>query len=98
MSNENTFYDLNAQDVDPARIKRERETAKALRKTSWWHRKIQMGVCHYCGETFPPSQLTMDHVVPLARGGTSVKGNCVPSCDACNKSKGLDTPVDRLLK
>ena len=45
------------------------------------------GICHYCGRTFPPKDLTMDHVVPIIRGGTASKGNCVPACKACNSAK-----------
>lgn len=43
------------------------------------------GHCFYCGVA---ADLTMDHVVPLARGGRHAIGNLVASCDFCNKSKG----------
>jgi 5-methylcytosine-specific restriction endonuclease McrA len=36
----------------------------------------------------------MDHIVPLARGGTTTPGNVVPACKDCNKKKGVDTPID----
>jgi 5-methylcytosine-specific restriction endonuclease McrA len=39
----------------------------------------------------------MDHVVPVARGGRSVKGNVVPACVACNRSKSFLTPAERIL-
>jgi 5-methylcytosine-specific restriction endonuclease McrA len=39
----------------------------------------------------------MDHVVPVARGGRSTKGNVVASCKPCNTSKKLLTPAERLL-
>ena len=39
----------------------------------------------------------MDHVVPVARGGRSTKGNVVASCKACNTAKKLLTPAERLL-
>jgi len=29
----------------------------------------------------------MDHVVPLVRGGRSIRGNVVPACKACNSEK-----------
>jgi 5-methylcytosine-specific restriction endonuclease McrA len=54
--------------------------------------------CQYCGKIFGRNQLTLDHVVPLARGGKSQPGNVVPACKSCNREKSLDTPVDRLLK
>jgi hypothetical protein len=40
----------------------------------------------------------MDHIVPVARGGTSTKGNVVPSCLQCNQKKKLTTPVEEALK
>jgi 5-methylcytosine-specific restriction enzyme A len=38
--------------------------------------------------------LTMDHIVPLGRGGTSVRGNVVPSCKDCNTRKKSLLPVE----
>ncbi len=45
--------------------------------------------CVYCGD---PSE-HMDHVIPLARGGTHEIDNLVPACKACNLSKGSKLPV-----
>ena len=39
----------------------------------------------------------MDHVVPVARGGRSTRGNVVPACKPCNNEKKLLTPAERLL-
>jgi len=83
--------------VDPAQIARERAKARELRRTNWWQAQIQKGVCHYCGKKFPPSELTMDHIVPLSRGGRSTKGNIVPCCKACNNDKKYTMPVDEIL-
>lgn len=68
-------------------IRRERAKARELRQSQWWKRKRAKGVCHYCGKAFPPSELTMDHLVPLVRGGRSNKGNLVPACKDCNSAK-----------
>jgi 5-methylcytosine-specific restriction endonuclease McrA len=84
-------------EADAEHVRREREKARALRESAWWRRRIQRGVCAYCGKTFAPRDLTMDHVVPIARGGRSAKGNVVPSCKPCNTSKKLLTPAERLL-
>jgi 5-methylcytosine-specific restriction protein A len=89
-----TRFLLDPTHTDPARLKRERDKARELRASQWWKQKIAQGKCHYCGERFKPSQLTLDHVVPLARGGSSTKDNCVPCCKSCNNEKGLRTPVD----
>jgi 5-methylcytosine-specific restriction endonuclease McrA len=73
--------------ADAAEIRRERERARELRRSQWWKRKRASGLCHYCGSRFPPRSLTMDHIVPLIRGGRSNKGNVVPACKACNVKK-----------
>jgi 5-methylcytosine-specific restriction protein A len=68
-------------------IKRERAKARQLRQSQWWKRRRGAGVCHYCEQRFPPHELTMDHLVPLIRGGRSTKGNLVPACKDCNTKK-----------
>jgi 5-methylcytosine-specific restriction protein A len=88
------WVEVNA---DPAHVRREREKARKLRASAWWQRRVQRGICAYCGDRFAPGELTMDHVVPIARGGRSAKGNVVPSCKKCNVHKKLLTPAERLL-
>jgi 5-methylcytosine-specific restriction endonuclease McrA len=44
------------------------------------------GVCYYCGEQ--KENLTMDHVMPLSKGGAHDIINIVPACLSCNCSKG----------
>lgn len=83
---------------DPAHIAREKQKAKKLRQSQWWKNILAKGVCHYCGQKFSPEELTMDHVVPLARGGRSTKGNLVPCCKECNNQKKYLTPVEILMK
>ncbi len=83
--------------ADPAHVKREREKARQLRATDWWKAKIAAGVCHYCGKKVGPAALTMDHVIPVARGGKSTRGNCVPCCKECNNSKRALTPAEIIL-
>lgn len=41
------------------------------------------GCCAYCGAT----ATTIDHVIPLSKGGAHVLGNFLPSCKPCNTSK-----------
>jgi 5-methylcytosine-specific restriction endonuclease McrA len=36
----------------------------------------------------------MDHIVPLGRGGRSVRGNVVPACKACNDKKKALLPIE----
>ena len=78
-------------------IRRERAKARELRRSPWWKRRIAAGRCHYCGASVAPAELTMDHVVPLIRGGRSNKGNLVPACKDCNNRKkhGLAWEMER---
>jgi 5-methylcytosine-specific restriction protein A len=80
--------------VNEEEIKKERLKARALRKTRWWHQKLSRGLCHYCGRKFPPSQLTLDHIVPLIRGGRTTRGNVAPVCRECNHQKKYLLPME----
>lgn len=44
--------------------------------------------CVYCGQVFPPEELTLDHVQPRMRNGDMSEGNLVSACRACNTAKG----------
>lgn len=51
-----------------------------------WSRLVDKyrGCCAYCGQR---AVLTMDHVVPISRGGRHGIGNILPACKSCNSSK-----------
>ncbi|OQX26356.1 MAG: HNH endonuclease [Desulfobacteraceae bacterium IS3] len=80
--------------LDEAEIKKERGKARELRASQWWKRRCAKGICHYCGCSTPPRELTMDHIVPMSRGGRSTKGNVVPSCKECNSRKKYFLPME----
>lgn len=48
-------------------------------------KKIRSQKCAYCGTS---ENITIDHVVPLAKGGSHSIGNLAPACGICNSSKG----------
>ncbi|TGK12212.1 HNH endonuclease [Leptospira fletcheri] len=75
-------------------IQKQRRIAKELRKTPWWKKKKSDGICYYCRRKFSPEELTMDHLVPLAKGGKSVKANLVPACKECNNAKKNKLPFE----
>jgi 5-methylcytosine-specific restriction endonuclease McrA len=47
--------------------------------------------CVYCKQEFPVGKLTMDHVLPVLKGGLHVIANIVPACLGCNSRKGSKT-------
>ncbi|QNN25441.1 HNH endonuclease [Planctomycetales bacterium ZRK34] len=55
-------------------------------------------MCQYCGQKFPTSELTLDHVVPRRLGGKSTWTNLVCACVACNSRKGGRTPTQAHMK
>lgn len=74
-------------EADDVALRRERARARELRQTSWWKRRIATGLCHYCRRQVGARGLSLDHVVPLIRGGRSVRANMVPACKDCNSKK-----------
>ena len=43
--------------------------------------------CVYCGKTPPQSELQIDHIIPVSRGGTNTRENLVAACAECNHGK-----------
>ena len=48
--------------------------------------------CQYCGVRFDSRTLTLDHVIPRAKGGKSTWNNLVSCCHPCNGAKGDKLP------
>ena len=72
----------------------EKAKARELRNSQWWKKKRGAGICYYCGKRFRPDELTMDHIVPIIRGGKTTKGNIVPCCKECNSKKKYMLPME----
>ncbi len=88
----NDFFHFDG--VDEAELRRQKDKARKLRKTRWWQQKLAVGNCYYCGRQYKPKDLTMDHIVPLARGGRSTKDNIVACCKECNTKKKTLLPIE----
>jgi len=54
--------------------------------------------CQYCYKRFPESELTLDHVKPVVRGGKKTWENIVAACMRCNQRKSDRTPEEVGLK
>lgn len=52
--------------------------------------------CAYCGRSDLP--LTIDHVIPKARGGDETWENLITACTVCNNKKGDRTPDEARMK
>jgi 5-methylcytosine-specific restriction endonuclease McrA len=85
---------LFVSDVSEEDIKHERNAARVFRQSAWWKNKLSRGRCYYCGAQLPPKELTMDHIVPIIRGGRTVKSNVVTACKGCNNRKKNLLPIE----
>ena len=83
-----------AYDIAGSDIRKERHKARTLKESQWWKRRLAKGVCHYCGQSTTPKDLTMDHIVPISRGGRSTKSNVVAACLQCNNKKKQLLPME----
>jgi len=83
-----------AQALTEKDVALERRKARELRQSQWWKRRLAKGRCFYCEQTVSPSALTMDHIVPVSRGGKSTKGNVVTACKTCNNAKKHLLPME----
>lgn len=54
--------------------------------------------CQYCGKQYSKNNLTVDHVIPRAKGGEDNWFNCVTACKSCNGWKGTATPEQAGMK
>jgi len=86
---------LNVDEIPEARLAQEKAAARELRKSRWWQNRITNAcVCYYCGVSLKASEATMDHIVPLSRGGRSIRGNVAPACKTCNTHKRDLTAIE----
>lgn len=79
------FKLAKANDAHRRRLAKATDDSRPVSGRDW--RRLVMryeGRCAYCGER---GDLTMDHVIPLSRGGRHAIGNVLPACWSCNCSK-----------
>jgi 5-methylcytosine-specific restriction endonuclease McrA len=54
-------------------------------------KSLYAGPCSYCGAS---GEMTLDHVVPISKGGVHGVSNLVPACNSCNSSKGQKVLIE----
>ena len=73
--------------IDGAELVTKKEGKLRLRAgifAAWGHG------CAYCGSTAD----TLDHVLPVAKGGLTTRTNLIPACRSCNLAKGHADAID----
>lgn len=69
-----------------------RTLRKALRLSVW---ERGDGACAYCRAPLTAKTFTVDHIRPVANGGSDDLGNLTVACGSCNSSKGARTLAER---
>jgi 5-methylcytosine-specific restriction endonuclease McrA len=83
-------YRAHSQSSSQRRRARLMSVLSDLTREQWQRIKfIYRFRCAYCGERKP---LTMDHVVPVSKGGHHTASNIVPACQSCNSRKSAGPP------
>lgn len=62
-----------------------------VRRLAW---KIGVRRCFYCNKKLSRKNQTMDHFIPMSRGGPDKPKNRVWSCAICNRDKGCLLPEE----
>ena len=76
-----TLYEAKVERLDPA-------TKKALKRRLY----VTSKACHWCGEHLWLHFATLDHLIPLDRGGSHREDNLVLACRPCNQRRGNRMP------
>lgn len=99
--NENYHAELHRLNKQVAFLQEKLEAKRKVvkqRVPQWTRRQVirEAGyTCQYCGKC--EADMTVDHIVPVADGGTNDKANLVCCCLDCNKKKGY-MPLPEFLK
>jgi hypothetical protein len=76
------------RNANKRRWHRRRATGGSFTQREWEDKcKIYDNCCAYCKD--PDAKLTIHHVIPVARGGSSNIDNLVPACRSCNSHIGI---------
>lgn len=92
------LYDVPTDPRTPSECLAQRWKGRPPRQVWWALRQAVLErdeyTCVYCGRR--SGRLTLDHVVPVSRGGSSVLENLVTACVGCNSAKATKTPEEWL--
>lgn len=50
--------------------------------------------CTYCRMLLTDETATIDHIIPVSKGGENVDSNAALACESCNQWKGNDSLAD----
>lgn len=71
------------------RDKRRKKGYRAIKERMW---RDGIRNCHWCGVDLTLETATLEHVIPLARGGLDNDNNRTLACEPCNRKRGSTMP------
>ena len=79
------------------RLNRHRRRALGKINSSEWIAKVMMlgNRCQFCAKTEPEVKITIDHIIPVSKGGTNHIDNLQPLCMHCNQTKHAKYPTSQ---
>jgi hypothetical protein len=87
-ANSSTFYHLKTEDG------KEVTGYEGLFLIIHEFKKNNPGVCYYCGKHVEGKDKTVDHKIPIIRGGKTWYSNLVIACKRCNRNKSNMTDAE----
>ncbi len=85
----------NPQNTANTNARRKSAISNDITKATWLHiMQSTNWTCKYCHCKLTNNNRTVDHVVPLSKGGEHSKDNLVPCCRSCNSRKNAKTPEE----
>jgi len=77
------------------RMGRHRRRALGAICSTEWIAKVSMlgNKCQSCFKTEPEIKITIDHIIPVSKGGTNSIDNLQPLCMKCNQKKHAKLPI-----
>jgi 5-methylcytosine-specific restriction endonuclease McrA len=79
-----------ATNKSPRPVRRHTSRSRKVKRRRLWQ---SHPFCVYCGCALTLEVATLDHVVPLSKGGTNSADNLVLACQSCNRKKADGLPT-----
>lgn len=79
---------FSAPDKSPEKVTRNSGKAQRAKRRMLKYKPF----CHWCGIELTQETATLEHIVPLKRGGLDHHNNMTLACEPCNRKRGHDMP------
>lgn len=85
---------MDAPPIAPAthKVPRDKNQGRYRKYKAWRIKRPGGSVCRWCGRALTIETATLEHVVPLDRGGLDCESNWDVACESCNKARGNNMP------